>query len=237
MSGHSKWANIHRKKEANDKVKGKIFTKMGSLITVAVVKGGGIGDPDKNFALRLAVDKARSVNMPRENIDRAIEKGMGKGGGQTLAELTIEGFAPEGVMVVVEAVTDNRNRTVAELRTLMEKMGGRMGEPGSVMYQFERCGIIHFQGTLAEQVELTLIDMGMIDMEVDTEGGVVYTHPDSLHAVQTELAAQGAVEVEGSLGYRPKSTTTVVKREAVEAFLDAVAEYDDTQEVYATLAE
>jgi YebC/PmpR family DNA-binding regulatory protein len=237
MSGHSKWANIHRKKEANDKVKGKVFTKMASLITVAVVKGGGIGDPEKNFALRLAVDKARGVNMPRENIDRAIEKGMGKGSSQSLAELTIEGFAPEGVMVVVEAVTDNRNRTVAELRTLMEKMGGRMGEPGSTMYQFERCGIIHYQGYLAEEVELSLIDLGMIDMNVDEEGGVVYTHPDALHAVQTELAKYPLTEIEGSLGYRPKSVTTVVARAAVENFLEAIADYDDTQEVYATLAE
>jgi len=140
MSGHSKWANIHRKKEANDKVKGSVFTKMAKGITIAVKKGGGIGDPEMNFALRLAVDKAKSVNMPKDNIDRAIAKGMGKGDGNELVELTIEGFGPQGIVFIIEAVTDNRNRTVAELRTLMEKNGGRMGEMGTVSYLFEKKG-------------------------------------------------------------------------------------------------
>jgi YebC/PmpR family DNA-binding regulatory protein len=138
MSGHSKWSTIKHKKAANDKVKGSVFTKMAKAITVAVKKGGGIGDPNMNFTLRLAIEKARNVNMPRENIERAIEKGTGKAEGSELAEVIIEGFAPGGVAVIIEAVTDNSNRTIAELRNLMEKHGGRMGEPGSVMYMFER---------------------------------------------------------------------------------------------------
>ncbi len=137
MSGHSKWSNIKNKKAANDAVRGSVFTKMAKAITVAVKKGGGVGDPAMNFSLRLAVDKARAVSMPKENIDRAIEKGLGKGG-EELVELLIEGFGPGGFAVIIEAVTDSSNRTVAELRSLMEKHGGRMGEPGSVMYMFEK---------------------------------------------------------------------------------------------------
>ena len=123
MSGHSKWSTIKHKKAANDKVKGSVFTKMAKAITVAVKKGGGVGDPNMNFTLRLAIEKARSVNMPRENIERAIEKGTGKAEGSELVEVIIEGFAPGGVAVIIEAVTDNSNRTIAELRNLMENRG------------------------------------------------------------------------------------------------------------------
>ncbi len=138
MSGHSKWSNIKNKKAANDAVRGSVFTKMAKAITVAVKKGGGIGDPNMNFSLRLAVDKARAVSMPKENIDRAIEKGMGAGAGDELQELLIEVFAPDGVMAILEVLTDSRNRSVSELRTLIEKHGGKMGEMGSVMYLFDK---------------------------------------------------------------------------------------------------
>lgn len=138
MSGHSKWSTIKHKKAANDKVKGSVFTKMAKAITIAVKKGGGVGDIGMNFALRLAVEKARSVNMPRENIDRAIAKGMGRGDAEEMVELTIEAFGPEGVMVIIEVITDNRNRAVAEVRNRIEKHGGRMGEPGSVMYAYDK---------------------------------------------------------------------------------------------------
>ncbi len=137
MSGHSKWSTIKHKKAANDKVKGSVFTKMAKAITIAVKKGGGVSDPAMNFSLRLAIDKARAVNMPKENIDRAIEKGIGVGG-EEIVELLIEGFAPERVAVLIEAVTDNRNRTIAEMRILMEKHGGVMGSIGSVAYMFEK---------------------------------------------------------------------------------------------------
>lgn len=137
MSGHSKWSNIKNKKAANDAAKGSVFTKMAKGITIAVKKGGGVGDPDQNFSLRLAIDKARAVNMPKENIDRAIDKGLGREGDE-LKELLIEGFGPGGFAIIIEAVTDSSNRTVAEIRCLLEKHGGRMGEPGSVSYMFEK---------------------------------------------------------------------------------------------------
>ncbi|EKD79853.1 MAG: hypothetical protein ACD_40C00283G0011 [uncultured bacterium] len=129
MSGHSKWSTIKHKKAANDAVKGSVFTKLARAITVAARTGRG---------MNLAVEKARAASMPRDNIDRAIAKGMGKGEGEELVELTIEAFAPEGIAVIIEVITDSRNRAVAEIRNLIEKNGGRMGEPGSAMYMFEK---------------------------------------------------------------------------------------------------
>lgn len=138
MSGHSKWSNIHRKKEANDKVRSGIFTKMAAAIVVAVRKGGGITDPDKNFALRLAVDRARSVSMPRENIERAIMRGAGKNDGTEMIEITIEGHGEGGLACIVECITDNRNRTVNEVRLILEKNNWRMGTIGSASYLFNK---------------------------------------------------------------------------------------------------
>ena len=233
MSGHSKWSTIKHKKAANDAVKGSVFTKMAKGITIAVKKGGGIGDPDKNFSLRLAVDKARSVNMPKENIDRAIDKGMGKSGSE-LAELTIEAFAPSGILVILELVTDSRNRAVAEIRNLIEKHGGRMGEPGSVMHAFEKCGIVHTEGEVDEGLQLELIDLGMTDVVTDETGSTIYTTPEHMHTVIKYLHEKG-MNVGGTIGYRPKTTIEIADSSKVEEFLETVSEYDDVQEVYANL--
>jgi YebC/PmpR family DNA-binding regulatory protein len=234
MSGHSKWSTIKHKKAANDAVKGSVFTKMAKGITIAVKKGGGVGDPDMNFALRLAVDKARAVNMPRENIDRAIDKGLGKGEGNELTELTIEAFAPQGVMMILEVVTDNRNRTVSELRSLIEKHGGRMGEPGSALYQFEHCGIVHTSGNISEEMQLSMIDLGMTDAIQDEDGTTIYTGAESIHEVIKYLQGKG-IAVEGGLGYRPKSTVQVIDRAKIEEFLEVISQYEDVQEVYVNL--
>lgn len=237
MSGHSKWSTIKHKKAANDQVKGNVFTKMAKAITIAVKKGGGVGDPEMNFALRLAVDLARSVNMPKENINRAIERGTGLGGEKELIELVIEGFAPGGVAVMATAVTDNSNRTIAELRTLMEKHGGRMGEMGSVSYLFERVGVVHYQGLISDELELKLIDAGMREIEPDGERGVLYTAPELIHAVVVSLQDQpGVTEVQGELGYKPTSTASVEDPGRVQEFLEVLSEHDDVQEVYANLA-
>ncbi len=233
MSGHSKWSTIKHKKAANDKVKGSVFTKMAKGITIAVKKGGGIGDPDMNFSLRLAVDKARAVNMPKENIDRAIDKGMGKGGVE-LAELIIEAFAPEGVSIILEVVTDSRNRTVAEIRTLIEKHGGRMGEPGSVMYLFDKCGIIHTEHEISDELELEIIDLGVTDIVTDDEGTTIYTEAEAMHRV-TKYLHQKNIKAGGTIGYRPKTTMEVVDSNKVENFLEIISEYDDVQELYANL--
>jgi len=233
MSGHSKWSNIKNKKAANDAAKGSIFTKMAKGITIAVKKGGGVGDPNQNFSLRLAIDKARAVNMPKENIDRAIDKGLGKGGVE-LAELTIEVFAPEGIMAILEVVTDSRNRTVAEIRTLIEKYGGRMGEPGGVMYLFDHCGIIHTPDKITDEMELMMIDLGMTDMVNEEDGVTIYTAAESMHSVIKYLHQQG-ITAGGTIGYRPKVTVELADSSRVEAFLETISEYEDVQEVYANL--
>lgn len=233
MSGHSKWSNIKNKKAANDAAKGSVFTKMAKGITIAVKKGGGVGDPDQNFSLRLAVDKARSVNMPKENIDRAIDKGMGKGGVE-LVELTIEAFAPDGVSVILEVVSDSRNRTVAEIRTLIEKHGGRMGEPGSVTYLFDKCGIVHTEHQVSDELELEIIDLGVTDVVVESEVSTIYTEPEAMHRVVKYLHDKG-ITAGGMIGYRPKTTVVVGDSGRVENFLEIISEYDDVQEVYANL--
>lgn len=233
MSGHSKWSTIKHKKAANDAVKGSVFTKMAKGITIAVKKGGGVGDPDMNFSLRLAIDKARAVNMPKENIDRAIDKGLGKGGVE-LAELVIEAFAPHGVSVILEVVSDSRNRSVAEIRTLIEKHGGRMGEPGSVMYLFDKCGIIHTEHEVSEELQLEIIDLGMTDVVVDETGSTIYTEPESMHRVIKYLHEKG-ITAGGTIGYRPKTTMEIEDSAQVENFLEVVSEYDDVQELYANL--
>lgn len=233
MSGHSKWSTIKHKKAANDKVKGSVFTKMAKAITIAVKKGGGVGDPDMNFSLRLAVDKARSVNMPKENIDRAIDKGMGKGGIE-LAELVIEAFAPDGVSIIIELVTDSRNRSVAEIRTLIEKHGGRMGEPGSVMYLFDKCGIVHTEHQISDDLELEIIDLGVSDIVMDDGGSTIYTTIETMHSVIKYLHEKGFT-AGGMIGYRPKTTIAVDDSSKVENFLEMIEEYDDVQEIYANL--
>ena len=233
MSGHSKWSTIKHKKAANDAVKGSVFTKMAKAITIAVKKGGGVGDPDQNFSLRLAIDKARAVNMPKENIDRAIDKGLGKSGIE-LAELTIEAFAPDGVMVILEVVSDSRNRVVAEVRLLIEKHGGRMGEPGSVMYLFEHCGIVHTLEEISEEMQLEMIDRGMIDIVTDEEGKTIYTEAESMHNLIKYLHEKG-ITAGGTIGYRPKLNVNVPDPSRVLAFLESVSDYEDVQEVYANL--
>lgn len=233
MSGHSKWSNIKNKKAANDAAKGSVFTKMAKNIALAVKKGGGIADPAMNFALRLAIEKARSVNMPKENIDRAIDKGMGKGGNE-LVELTIEAFGPDSIMVIIELVTDNRNRSVAEIRTIIEKYGGRMGEQGSVMYLFDQLGIVSFAGKITDELELELIDLGMIDMEQDGENLVIYVKVDGMHSVIKKLQ-EATIAADGVIGYRPKTKIEVNDHEAVDTFMEHVSAYDDVQEIYANI--
>lgn len=233
MSGHSKWSTIRHKKAANDAVKGSVFTKMAKNIALAVKKGGGIGDPDKNFALRLAVDKARSVNMPKDNIDRAIEKGLGKSG-EELTELVIEAFGPDSLLAIIEVLTDSRNRSVAELRTLIEKHGGRMGEPGSVMHNFEKCGIITCPESVSDELQLDMIDLGVREVGADEQGTTIYTSPESMHRIIEYLKAN-KLDVNAEIGYRPRGLIRSKQSEKVMAFLETISQYDDVQEVYANL--
>lgn len=234
MSGHSKWSNIHRKKEANDKVRSGIFTKLAQGISMAVLKGGGISDPEMNFALRLAVDKAKAANMPKENIERAIAKVSSKGEENRLVELLVEGFAPGGkAAFLLQVVTDNRNRSVSELRTLIEKAGGRMGEMGSAGYLFEQVGIVRFGRELSESESLELIDLGLL--EIESSEGVLYTAPDDLHKVVLRMQEWGIGIEEATLGYRSRSGREMEVEEQFTALLEKIEEHTDVQEIYVAM--
>src|SRR5215510_1797234 len=198
MSGHSKWSTIKRQKGANDAKRGALFTKVAREISVAARLGGG--DPDANYRLRLAIEKARSVNMPADNIKRTIEKATGGGEADQFEEIVYEGYGPGGVAVLVEAQTDNRNRTAAEVRSMFTKSGGQLAGSGAVAWQFEPRGLISVQrdGVDPDEVALAAIDAGVVFVDTDnTETIEIYTSPADLEAVRKALEAAG-VEVDSA---------------------------------------
>ena len=193
MSGHSKWSQIKRQKGANDAKRGAIFTKISREITVAARQGGA--DPDANFRLRLAVDKARRppINMPADNIRRAIERAAGSGEGEQYEEIIYEGYGPGGVAVLVEAATDNRNRTAAEVRSIFSKAGGQLAGSGAVAWQFEPRGLITVarDGSDTDEVALMAIDAGAEDVDTDTDPIEIFTTPADVERVRQELEKAG----------------------------------------------
>ncbi len=195
MSGHSKWSQIKRQKGVNDVKRGAIFTKMGREIAVAARAGGG--DADGNFRLRLAIDKARAANMPLDTIKRAIEKATGGAEGEQYEEILYEGYGPGGVALLVEAATDNRNRTAAEIRSIFSKAGGQLAGSGAVAWQFEARGLVSIPraGNDPDEVALLAIDAGASDVETDSDPIEIYTEPGDLERVRTALEAAG-VKVE-----------------------------------------
>lgn len=242
MSGHSKWHSIRRTKGVLDQKRGALFTKLAREITVAAREGGS-GDPDLNFRLRLAVDKARQSNMPNENIQRAIERGMGKGGESTLDEISYEGYGPGGVAIIVQAATDNRNRTAAEVRSTFTKGGGNLGESGSVGWMFENKGLITIefagdQSFEADDVMLQAIDAGADDVEVDGNVVEVYTAFEDLNIVRVALQAHNLpitnVErlMKPTTPFTPDNETTAL---AALRLLDKLEDLDDVQKVYTNL--
>ena len=196
MSGHSKWSTIKRQKGANDAKRGALFTKVAREISVAARQGGG--DPDANYRLRLAIDKARSVNMPADNIKRTIDKATGGGEGEQYEEIVYEGYGPAGVAVLVEAQTDNRNRTAAEVRSIFTKTGGQLAGSGAVAWQFEPRGLITIprDGIDQDEVALAAIDAGAEDVDTDDDEAIeIYTEPGQLETVRKALEGNGvAVE-------------------------------------------
>src|SRR5215207_5939858 len=188
MSRHSKWSTIKRQKGANDAKRAARFTNVAREISVAARQGGG--DPDANYRLRLAIDKARSVNMPADNIKRTIDKATGGGEGEQFEEIVYEGYGPGGVAVLVEAATDNRNRTAAEVRSIFTKTGGQLAGSGAVAWQFEPRGLITVarNGIDADEVALTAIDAGAEDVDTEADDAIeIYTEPGHLEAVRKSL--------------------------------------------------
>ncbi len=240
MSGHSKWSTIKRKKGAADARRGQLFTKLTREITVAAKEGGG--DPDSNFRLRLAVQRARTENMPLDNIQRAIQKGTGGGpDGAQYEEITYEGYGPNGVALLVQALTDNRNRTVAEVRSMFTKSGGSLGEAGSVGWMFEPRGLIMIEPKSAEdpdEVTMAAIDAGADDVTVDDDGQVeVITSFEDLKHVQETLTGQGLNITSAETTMIPK-TMMALDDKAIEQALrlvERLEDLDDVQTVYTNL--
>lgn len=244
MSGHSKWSKIKREKETKDKQKGNVFSKLSRLITLAVVEGGGISDPENNIKLRLAVEKAKRFNLPKYNIERAIEKGIGPDGLQ-LKELIFEAFAPGGISLIILATSDNVNRTLSEIRNVVESHGGKMGNKGSVMYLFKKCGLVTFKmgearyntvpGVTEEEAVLSFADkIGAFDIDEDEKYFYVYLPYESLRKVKEYLGGLRVDSVE--VDYKPNSLVEISDEKLVKKILDfieALDNLDDVQRVFA----
>ncbi|GAB4287819.1 MAG: YebC/PmpR family DNA-binding transcriptional regulator [Ignavibacteriaceae bacterium] len=234
MSGHSKWATIKRKKAAVDAKRGKIFTKLIKEITIAAREGGG--DPEGNPRLRLAIDNAKASNMPAENIERAIKKATGELEGVTYHELTYEGYAPAGVAVLVEVATDNKNRTVAEVRHIFSKNGGSLGESGSVAWMFDRKGVITLprQNKSEEQILEIILDAGADDLQTEEEFFEVQTSVEAFDSVRKTLIENGLDIENASLQWIARNQVPVTGEDAekVMKLIESLEDNDDVQNVY-----
>lgn len=237
MSGHNKWSTIKNKKAKTDAAKGKIFTKIGREIVIAV-KTGGSGDPNLNSKLKDVVAKAKAANMPNDNIMRSIKKAVGEGDGANYKEITYEGYAPCGVAVIVEIVTDNLNRTASEIRHIFDKCGGSLGASGCVSWKFERKGVIEIDNSKGmDEDELTMLalDCGADDVEVGEGVAVIYTDPNDFSTVRDKLEEAGCVFLSAERELIPTTTTALPDEESVQKvqkLIDWLEDYDDTQAVY-----
>jgi YebC/PmpR family DNA-binding regulatory protein len=237
VSGHSKWSSIKHKKGAADTKRGKLFSKLARAIIVAAKEGGG--DPANNLALQNAIEKARSYSMPKDNIDRAIAKGTGEGGDGTAYETVVyEGYGPEGVAVIVEALTDNRNRTASDVRHAFTKHGGSLGTTGAVAWQFERRGVVVVpaEGVDEEELFLAAADAGADDVEADGDVFQVTSATESLAAVREAIEAAGFTVESAELSMVPKTTVAVADESAAKSvmrLIDTLEDNDDVQDVYA----
>ncbi|HYF62023.1 MAG TPA: YebC/PmpR family DNA-binding transcriptional regulator [Herpetosiphonaceae bacterium] len=238
MSGHTKWHEIRRKKGVLDQRRGMRWTKLARDITMASREGGG--DPTMNFRLRLAIDKAKADNMPADNIQRAIDRGLGITGEAALDEVMYEGYGPAGVAIMVEAATDNRNRTVSEIRTAFNKNGGTLGESGSVGWMFDLKGQITVDlvpGVDADEVTMLAIDADADDVEVGDEAIIIYTDFSRLAAVRDQLNENGVKIANAEKVMKPKAVVNVEEKDAFQALrmLEKLEDLDDVQKVYSNL--
>jgi YebC/PmpR family DNA-binding regulatory protein len=239
MSGHSKWAQIRRSKGVNDARRGQLFTRLGREIVVAVREGGG-GDPNANFRLRMAVQHARDANMPMDNIDRTIKRALGSGEGMQLEEITYEGYGPGGTAMLVQTLTENRNRTVAEVRNAFNRNAGNMGENGSVDWLFENKGVIEVElkGHDPDELSIEAIDMGADDVEPvgpDDETLIIYTDPSDVEKVRQALEARKYTVLKAESTLTPKSRITLTEEKVayqVMRLVEKLEDLDDVQNVY-----
>jgi len=237
MSGHSKWSTIKHKKAASDAKKGKEFTRASNLISLAAKNGG---DPAMNPSLAMAIDKAKSVNMPRANIERAIKKGTGELGGAMIEEVVYEGYGPGGIAILIETASDNKNRTVSEVRSTLTKYGGNMASSGAVAYNFEHRGQIEVitkkQDFSEEEIEEIVINSGATDFELESDRVIVYTEPKDLIAVKKSLESDGLKTESAELIYvatNEVSVTELERAEKIIKLIDILEDLDDVVSVYA----
>ncbi len=239
MAGHSKWKNIQRRKNAQDAKRGKAFMKLAKEIFVAAKEGGG--DPETNPSLRLAIDKAKSANMPNENIDRAIKKATGNLEGANYEEIVYEGYGVGGTAVMVEVLTDNKNRTAAEVRHAFSKNGGNLGESGCVAFMFDRKGLIIIPqedvSLTEDEFMLEIIEAGAEEYEVNEDAYEIQTDAENFSSVEEELLAKGYTPSISEITMIPQTLTKLESEDAKKMFglIDALEDLDDVQEVYHNL--
>lgn len=230
MSGHSKWETIKRQKGANDAKRGALFTKLGNAIAIAARSGA---DPDMNFTLRLAIDKAKSSNMPTANIQRAIDRGSGKLGGEQIQEVMYEGYGPGGAAILVECATDNINRTYPEVKLAFSKHGGNIAEKGAVAFQFDRKGMIRITGS-GEDLLLQVLDAGAEDAVEEDGETIVYTDPKELAKVRDALSAAGIEIKEAELTFVPNNTVEISDEATIGKLMRVMEALEDCDDVVNT---
>lgn len=231
MSGHSKWSTIKRQKGAKDAARSAVFTKLGNAIAIAARSGA---DPETNFTLRLAIDKAKAANMPSANIQRSIDRGSGKLGGDQIQEVLYEGYGPGGTAILVETATDNINRTLPEVRLAFSKHGGNLAEKGAVVFQFERKGMIRVKGG-GDDVMMAALDAGAQDVEEDGDESIIISGPKDLAQVRDNLQKAGIEIIEAELTYVPNNSVEI-KDEAtagkIMRLMDALDNIDDVSNTH-----
>lgn len=235
MAGHSKWANIKHRKAAMDAKRGKLFTRLSREITIAAREGGG--NPENNPRLRIAIQNARAANMPMENIQRAIKRGTGELEGETIEEVIYEGYGPGGVALMIAVATDNRNRAVSEVRHVLSRYGGSLGEAGSVAWNFRRKGVLYVEkdGISEEELLELVLDAGAEDMVEEDSFFIIYSAPENISKIHQELETAAVPVREMKVEFVPESTVKVEDPELarkVLKLLSALEELDDVQEVY-----
>ena len=249
MSGHSKWANIKRTKGAADTKRASLFTKLAKSITVAAKEKGG--EPDSNFSLRLAMEKAKAANVPKEKIERAIKRGTGEIKGETIEELTYEGFGPGGTTLIIKCLSDNKNRTASQIKHILTSYGGSLGSPNSVMWQFEQKGVIRIDkeklaglswpkpGKNLNDLELQIIDLGAQDIDKEEDAWVIYTKIEELPKVSNKLKETGLEIDYAEIEYVPKEKISLAKEliEKNQKLFEALDDDEDVDNYYTNLKE